>query len=183
MNKGILSVIFIIAFSVPAFAEDDVIYLGDQVPKSKKKYEDLKQQKNQNNTGDFLQSSYETAKSATEKYTSIFKKLKERKNKTDINSDIDALMVQTEIIFFTARTLQIACSNEPMSKYWDMSVSLAEIVAGMRLEIADFLLEKKEYLKAKEIYREIVTTFTGLRYVGLVRKAEFKLQDIRAAGY
>lgn len=42
MNKGILSVIFIIAFSIPAFAEDDVIYLGDQVPKSKKKFEDVK---------------------------------------------------------------------------------------------------------------------------------------------
>lgn len=46
MNKGILTkkiflIILIIASS--AFAEDDVIHLGDQLPKSKKRYEDVKQ--------------------------------------------------------------------------------------------------------------------------------------------
>ncbi len=52
--------------------------------------------------------------------------------------------------------------------------------ADMKLKVADYCLKKKLPERAKQLYREIITTYTGDAYGGYVKQAEFGLEDVRS---
>ena len=55
---------------------------------------------------------------------------------------------------------------------------LSEAAADMKLTVGDYLVKAGAYSKAKRVYREVITTFTGDAYRSYTRKAEFALEDI-----
>lgn len=50
--------------------------------------------------------------------------------------------------------------------------------AAIELDIADYLAKKGMKGKAKELYRNVITTYTGNAYRSYVRQAEFSLEDL-----
>jgi len=58
---------------------------------------------------------------------------------------------------------------------WD----IAEGALEMRIGIAEGFLKVNETKKAKEVYRNIIATFTQPRFSSYIKKAEFALEDIK----
>jgi len=78
---------------------------------------------------------------------------------------------------------ELACGGvfdySSCSAVMDASRALAENAASMKLIVGEYLVRARAYSKAKKIYREIVVTFTGPAYLSYVKKAEFKLEDLK----
>lgn len=60
-------------------------------------------------------------------------------------------------------------------------IQLAKTSADMYLRVGDGYVKAKKYGKAKEIYRMIITTFTGNSYKSQVKKAEYALEDLKGS--
>ncbi len=57
--------------------------------------------------------------------------------------------------------------------------NMAETALEMRMGIAGGFLKANETKKAKEVYRNIILTFTQQRFSSYIKKAEFALEDIK----
>jgi thiaminase len=49
----------------------------------------------------------------------------------------------------------------------------------MQLFVADYYADHGDKDRAKQLYRDIITTYTGEAYKSYVKKAEFGLEDLK----
>ena len=57
--------------------------------------------------------------------------------------------------------------------------TLSQRVASLQFESAKYCETHGDMVQAKELYRDIITTFTGDAYRSVVKKAEFALEDLK----
>lgn len=57
---------------------------------------------------------------------------------------------------------------------------IAKVAATMKINAAKYCAQKGLVDKAKELYREVIITFTGDSYRSYVKQAEFGLEDLRS---
>ena len=85
-------------------------------------------------------------------------------------------------VFGIAKKIENECKKVG-DPFKDFCTSLFEVVAiesaGMAIKAANFCAKVRRLDDARQIYREVIITYTGFIYKSFVKQAEFGLEDLK----